>query len=516
MKIVTAAQMREIDARALQGGVTISGLMENAGLAVARETRNWLESVAGRRVLGLIGPGNNGGDGLVALRQLHDWGAAVTAYLVGAGRQNDSNIEELLSRNVRVKTLEGDGLNAFGSDLSRTDVFLDSVLGTGLSRPLSGSVKASLDMVKAEIGRRKALKVAAVDLPSGLDADTGAADPSTVPADLTVSLHLPKRGYFTGEGAGYTGRLVVADIGMPMTLSADVETELITKETVSATLPRRPIDSNKGTVGRAMVVAGSHNYPGAASLACLGAARAGAGLVTLASVPSVIAAAAAHAAEITYMPLSTDETGSVVGDSWKDLIDWVPNYSSLLVGPGLGVSEVAQEFVRSLFNAVKPLGKGLVLDADGLNNLAGLERWWEHGDGQIIITPHPGEMSRLTGLSVPEIQADRLSVAGRAAREWGVVVVLKGAFTVVAAPSGAVRICPFANPALATAGTGDVLSGIIAGLIAQGLDAFDSATCGVYIHTAAGEIMRERMGEAGGLASDLLLVVPEAMKRIRE
>ncbi len=516
MKIVTAAQMREIDARASQEGLTPAVLMEKAGLAVASELRIWAGSVVGKRILGLIGPGNNGGDGLVALRYLHDWGANVMAYLVSGKRRDDSNLEILTSRRVRVEALDSDGLNSFGQELAGADIVLDAVLGTGRNRPLTGAVKEALERVRVERARRKWLKVVAVDLPSGMDADTGVTDPSTVSADLTISLHLPKLGAYTSHGFSRIGKLVVADIGIPAGLSDDVNNELITANMVSSILPNRPADSNKGTFGRAMVVAGSVNYAGAASLACLGAARSGSGLVTLASVPSVLAAVAAHSMEVTHIPLSVDDTGSVSGEAWKDLIEWLPNYRSLLIGPGLGQSEGTRDFVRSLIGVVKPLGKGVVLDADGLNNLAGVEGWWEYRDGQTVITPHPGEMARLTGLSVPEVQVDRLRIASRIAQEWGVVVVLKGAFTVVASPEGNLRISPFANPALATAGTGDVLSGIIVGLMAQGLGAFDAATCGVYIHAAAGEMLREEMGEAGGLASDLLSSIPQVMKSLKE
>ena len=515
MKIVTAAEMREIDARASQEGLTTAVLMENAGPAVAREIRDWMGKVAGEKILGLIGPGNNGGDGLVALRCLHDWGADVVTYLVGGEREDDPNLEALISRRVRVEVLENDGLDSLRFELAKASIVLDAIVGTGHSRPMTGTVKETLDRARAELMRRSTLRVVAVDLPSGMDADTGIIDASTLPADLTVSLHLPKLGFYTSHGSGQLGKLVVADIGIPSGLAVAVDNELITPRMVSTTLPQRPAESNKGTFGRTMIVAGSDNYIGAASLASLGAARSGAGLVTLASVPAVTAAVASQSMEITHVLLSIDETGSVSGEAWKGLIEWLPTYRSLLIGPGLGQSDGARDFVRSLFSVVKPLGMGTVLDADGLNNLADLEGWWEYWDGQTVITPHPGEMARLTGLTVSEIQANRTGVARRTAREWGVVVVLKGAFTVVASPDGTTRINPFANPALATAGTGDVLSGLIAGLMAQGLEAFDAATCAVYIHAAAGELLREEMGEAGGLASDLLSLVPQVMKGLR-
>lgn len=271
--------------------------------------------------------------------------------------------------------------------------------------------------------------------------------------------------------------------------------QMLTKKWVAERLPKRPRDANKGTFGKVLVVAGSENYPGAAYLSCAAVYRVGAGLTTLATTPSVKIIVSSKLPEVTF--LSLDE-----------LSENISQYDVLLIGPGLGQKKEAEKFL------ISKLAK-TVIDGDGLNILAKMGHWWEKLNGGVVLTPHPGEMARLTGLSVKKIQSDRVNVAQYWAKKWGTSVVLKGANTVIVSPSGRVLISPFANPALATAGTGDVLSGIIAGLLAQGLKAFEASCIGVYIHGLAGEMLREKRGEAGVLASDLLPVIPETIRRIQ-
>lgn len=267
---------------------------------------------------------------------------------------------------------------------------------------------------------------------------------------------------------------------------------------VALLLPKRPKDANKGTFGKVLAVAGSENYPGAAYLACAACYRVGAGLVTLVTSPSVKTIVSKRLPEVTF--LSPTEVS-------KKLLE----YNAILIGPGLGQKEKAKELVRKILE--KRLPK-LILDADALNILSKMGEWWSKLRTDAILTPHPGEMARLSGLSVTEIQQKRENIAKKFAKIWGKVVVLKGANTTTASPDGEIFVSPFANAALATAGTGDVLAGIITGLIAQGLNNFDAACCGVYVHGVAGEMLREKIGNAGAIASDLLPLIPKALLNI--
>lgn len=272
----------------------------------------------------------------------------------------------------------------------------------------------------------------------------------------------------------------------------------LTKEWVAKKLPKRPKDANKGTFGKVLVIAGSENYPGAAYLACVACYRVGVGLVTLATTSFVKQIVAKKLPEVTF--LSFDEI-------FKKLFD----YNVLLLGPGLGQNEEGVKFIKKLLEQKLPK---LVLDADGLNTLSGLENWWDKLKTDAVLTPHPGEMARLTNLSIDEIQSNRVDTAKHFARIWNQVVVLKGANTIVCSLDGRVKISPFANPTLATAGTGDVLSGIIAGFLAQGLNTFDAACLGVYIHGLVGEKVRKKLGDAGAIASDLLPLLPKMIKSL--
>jgi NAD(P)H-hydrate epimerase len=408
----------------------------------------------------------------------------------------------------------GHGQPAVDSLLASTEVILDALYGTGKTRPLSGASEDVLLKAKARKDAGKGLRVFAVDLPSGLDADTGAVDKACLTADVTITLAYPKRGLYAFPGAAQVGQIVVADIGIPPELAEAILTEVITADEVGARLPGRRRDANKGTFGRVLVVGGSANYVGAAYLACTAAARAGAGLVTLAIARSLQPILASKLTEVTYELLPEAEPGVVAADSVDAIRSSLADCDALLVGCGLGQSHSAVELVNSVLRSSAELPP-LILDADALNILSKTPQWWRNLPGDAVLTPHPGEMSRLTGLSVDEIQSKRLDVAVEAARTWQKTVVLKGAYTVVAAPDGRARVNPVANPGLASAGTGDVLAGAIAGLSAQGCSLFDAAVAGVFIHGQAGEMVNEKMGDTGMLASDLLPVLPVIISRIR-
>ncbi len=552
MKVVTAEQMRSLEAAAAAAGQSYADMMTRAGEAVA-EAINRLELAEGVRILVLVGPGNNGGDGLVAARALHTLGARVACYIWKRKTEDDPNYR--LASEVGVEIVhqsEDRDLARFRALLDESEVLVDALLGTGASGAIQGDLAelltaldeglalmhpeepslVRLDWPSARPSGRPL--IVAVDLPSGLNADTGQVDPLTPRADLTVTFGFPKLGLLRFPGAAQAGTLMVADIGIPASLAADILLEAADQSMVAPVLPERPADANKGTFGKVMVVGGSINYTGAPYMAAMGAARAGAGLVTLAVPQPLYPSLAAKATEATFLLLPSD-MGALTPDALRILGAAFAGYKALLLGPGLGREKTTIEFVRQLLG-LRPAGMrpGLgflaretvaeakphelpaaVVDADGLNALAETGEWWKGTSARLILTPHPGELARLRGVEIEAIQADRPAAATEAAAAWGQIVVLKGAFTVVAAPDRRATIIPFANPALASAGTGDVLAGAIAGFLAQGLAPESAGVVGAYIHGLAGELARDAQGEAGVLATDLLPLLPQAIRQVR-
>ncbi|MFC1935334.1 NAD(P)H-hydrate dehydratase [Chloroflexota bacterium] len=516
MKIVTVEQMQALDAAAAKAGVSTELLMEKAGLAVAGQAIQRLASPRGARVLVLAGPGNNGGDGLVAARYLHQWGARVQLYLCTPRPSPDPTLALAEERGIPIATAADDpGLELLQRHLASSSLVIDAVLGTGKARPLEGQLKEILLQV-ADARKRQATPVLAVDLPTGLNADTGAIDPACPGADITVTLGYPKVGHFTFPGASMTGWLEIADIGIPADLDGGISLELVTPDLVRSLLPSRPLEAHKGSFGRLLVIAGSRRYVGATFLACSGAYRAGAGLVTLATPRGAYPIAAAHLTEATHIPLPETWNGGISTQAVAMLQEELEGFAAMVVGCGLSQEPDTQQFVHELLLQNPSLAElPVVVDADGLNALARVPEWHTHLTAQAVLTPHPGEMARLTGLSNAQVQEQRLETARQAAEMWGQVVVLKGAFTVIASPEGIARISPFANPGLASAGTGDVLAGAIGGLLAQGLSPVDAATCGVYLHGAAAEELRHQLGDAGLMASDLLPEIPRRIKALK-
>lgn len=514
MKIVTAAQMRHIEDESTRQGIPPDILMENAGKAFAEEVRR-LTSVEGQNFLCLIGPGNNGGDGLVAARYLHDWDASVSVYLCAPRPAEDKSYQLIGERNITsIDGTEDQDRSRLDEALSSATVIIDALLGTGKVRPLKGIYEQVLDKIAGFKARNPGLRIISLDLPSGLDADTGAIDPHTPYADDTITLGFPKLGLFLFPGAARTGRLRVVDIGIPSNLAKDITIELLTDDLAKSVLPERPLDANKGTFGRVLVVAGSVNYIGAAYLACSGALRVGAGLVTLATAASLQPIIASRLVEATYLPLPESQAGIISPQSARIIRQNLANYDVLLIGCGLGQSHLTADFLSDLLSEKKL--PEMVLDADALNILAKIPDWWQKLSGDAILTPHPGEMARLANTSVEAVQSDRPGITLKMAQKWDRTVVLKGAFTVITSPDGRTRISPFANAGLASAGTGDVLAGAIAGLRAQGLSCFDAAALGVYLHGKAGEMVKAKLGDAGMLASDLLPELPLAIKQLKE
>ena len=536
MKIVTAEEMRHIEATAEADGTPIPTLMQRAGTALADAILSDY-SLAQGAILVLVGPGNNGGDGLVAATRLREAGVEVTAY-AWRHKSDDPVYAAAVAAGVPIVRADDDADGARLAELTRdAAIIVDALLGIGASRPITGELADILARVREN--RQPEASVVAVDLPSGVNSDTGAADPATLPADLTITFGFPKRGLYQYPGAGLAGRQVTAAIGLDNATAQEVRVELMQAGWVRERLPARPADAHKGTFGKALIVAGSANYTGAAYLAGAGAIRVGVGLATLGVAGMLYPILAARLVETTWLLLPHD-MGALRADAAKVVLEKIEGYTALLVGPGLGQEPGTEELVHHLLVGRQAEGQRArrigfateptpeasapetpklpptVIDADALNALAKAENWSATlTASSAILTPHPGEMARLLGSTTEEVQADRMATAKAAAEKFGQVVVLKGANTVIAAPDGQIAVSPFANPALATAGSGDVLAGAIVGFLAQGLSAFDAAACGVYVHGLAGERARADMGDAGVIAGDLLPQLPMAIQGIR-
>ena len=504
MKLLTSAEMRELEQRAEAAGVSTDTLMENAGLAVAQEIWMQLGSLEDRRIAVLVGPGNNGGDGLVAARHLHEWGAQVRVYALR--EREDLQWTQTLELGVPCGTVaEDEHFEALEGLLAGAEAIVDALLGTGSSRPISGDLAGIMERLAAVRSKTVKPKLVAVDLPSGLDADSGRLDPLAVGADETVTFHAPKVGLYMQPGAAAAGSVQQVEIGIPPGLDEDLQTEVLERRAAKALLPERASDAHKGTFGRVLVIAGSARYPGAAVLAAKAAYRAGAGLVTIATPQSIATHMISAVPEATLLPLPEYDAGVISGhDAWEVVRDELPSVDSVVLGCGFGQHNHSGVFVRRFLISEEAASvKGIVLDADGLNLVAEDLSSLVNAVAPLIVTPHPGEMGTLTGLSTDEVQGQRLTLARERAAEWNCHVVLKGANTVVATPDNRARVSEVAQPALATAGTGDVLSGAIGALLAQGLSPFDASTLGVYLHGDAGNRAARTRGTIGVTAGDV-------------
>ena len=537
-KYVSVPEMVAIEREADAKGLTYALMMEFAGNNLADAVEHSFSSYKSEGVLGLVGSGNNGGDTLVALTRLNKLGWRTIAYLARPREAGDPLIERFLQQGGEIYRGESDlGYSALSHLLSNHKVIMDGILGTGARLPVKEEIATLLDFVKNSIIGQEEIHVVAVDCPSGVDCDTGQAATECIPAELTVTMAAMKRGLLRFPAYNLVGRLQTVGIGLkenpPMPDAWERIKRIVPdRDWVAQQLPDRPLEAHKGTFGTALVIAGSTNYTGAALLAGLAAYRVGAGLVTMAVPEPVYYALAGQMPEATWLILP-DEMGVIAQNAWQVVLENLLRATGLLVGPGFGLEDTTRGFLSNLLvhrAASKRVGMSLVptakpdqkssqiglpptvVDADGLKLLASIPEWNKRLPPDSILTPHPGEMSILTGLSIAEIQNDRVSVAERYAQEWGHIVILKGAFSVVASPNGNTAIIPVATPALARAGTGDVLAGLIVGLRAQGVDSWHAAACSAWIHAEAGLNAAVRFGStASVLAGDVLESVKSVM-----
>jgi hydroxyethylthiazole kinase-like uncharacterized protein yjeF len=530
MKLLTAEQMREADRLTTERyGIASLTLMDRAGTAVADALREVCPDLDARKIVILCGKGNNGGDGFVVARVLRERGAAPLVVLCADPESVSGDAAANLKRwrqslgGLQVASSESEW-DAARASLQGAGLIVDALLGTGLRGPVTGLLARVIDDVNAARAMQRppgtrAPFVLAVDMPSGLGSDAHDLDGPVVAADCTVTFTAPKVGQLVSPHADCVGRLVVRQIGTPRELlDSDAHLKLHWLEPGefrSIPLVRQP-DSNKGTYGHALIVAGSVGKSGAAVLSSRGALRAGAGLVTVATAAEALPIVAAGTPEIMTVPLISTDAGTIGLHAldYGRFAEVAAKKSVIAIGPGVSTNPETRDFVHAV---VERSDVPIILDADGLNAYDGCaDRLNDRKMPSLTITPHPGEMARLLGRTIPEIQSRRLDVALEAANRWRAIVVLKGFHTIVAAPDGRAFVNTTGNPGMATAGTGDALTGILAGLTAQfGVDDWLRVVgLGVYLHGLAGDIAASRVGEIPLVASDLLDSLPAAFRQL--
>lgn len=534
--IFPIAQIRDIEAQADALGYSYATMMQDAGRAVAARAAILLEGVDGPRVTVLCGKGNNGGDGLVAaaelLAQLPD--AQVRCYLLDP-REDDPLISRAQEGGVFFSYAEDDRDGRVIKHMTASaDLIIDALFGIGVRLPIRGTAQRVMRHVRQSLNERASARqarsqldasaagqvqrppkqfVLAVDCPSGVDCDSGMADSVALKADVTLTFIAAKAGLLTFPAAGLVGQLLVAPLNLPESLALEKKAtiSLTDNERARELLPERPLDGHKGTFGRVLLIAGSDLMPGAAGLAGQAAYRGGAGLVEIATTPAAIQVLQTHLLEAVWTARTSDAPDAITAR--------LDDAKAIVIGPGMGSDAQISQIITAVMARVRDdyAKTPLLIDADGLNALASMTDWPTLLPPNTILTPHPGEMARLTQLAIKDIQQDRLKLAQKSAAEWQTVVVLKGAHTITAAPDGRAAISPFKSDALAKGGTGDVLAGLIGALCAQGMNAYDAAVLGVYVHGLAGIIAAIKTGySASVLASDVAAAIPAALDRISD
>lgn len=536
MRWVNVEQMKELERLANESGLSYEKMMENAGTQLAKTINSRFGQAQEKTIIGLVGSGNNGGDALVALNWLAERGWTCSALLVKDRAQGDTLVEKFLihgGRLINIKQVES--TRELSNLMGEHDFILDGVIGTGFSLPLKDEIAHFLAKIKVALQKQI---VIAVDCPSGINCDSGEAAKETLPASLTVCMEAVKAGLLKVPAYQLCGEIVVVPIGLTGQLAEKKSDNFVIDSCwVAGNLPKRKLDGHKKSFGTVLVVGGSANYLGAPMFSGMAAYRAGAGLVTLATPRIVQLTMAGMLPEATWYILD-DENGVISEESAALLNEPMKTASSMVVGPGIGRDETTRRFLsRWLLQQESGKTNGsfgfvpvaatkakeklvyppMVVDADALRWLSGQPNWIQNTSLKLVLTPHVGEMSALSGLSAEEIQQKREKVAAEFAKVWGQVVVLKGAFTVVAAPSGQIAIVPVANSALAKAGSGDALSGIIAALIAQGMPLFEAACAGAWIHARAGELVAKKQeNEFSLLVREIVNDIPQVFAELNK
>ena len=511
MFIVTGSQMQSLDRRTIsEAKIPGSTLMEKAGQGVVEEFEKTFGAPAKKRVTILCGKGNNGGDGLVVARLLRRRQARVQVLLLADPQTLKGDARLMYRRLVRAAgnsvVKAQPTVPQICNHVNQADFLIDALLGTGLSTPVQGHYQDAINAMNTS-----PVPTIAVDVPSGLHCDTGEILGTATQASLTVTFGLPKIGLYLGDAINHAGRIVVADIGIPQEFVEDLSLSalLLTPQLIQSLLPSRQKASHKGTYGHVGIIAGSPGKTGAAALAGKAALRVGAGLVTVATPKSISPILEALLLEAMTDPMPETEQGMLGLSAYEPLKEFAQIRSAVALGPGMGTHPQTGELVRMFLSKLK---QPCVIDADALNHIAGHPFSAFSSSTPPILTPHPGEMARLLEVASPRsVNQDRLGVARGFAQSHKVIVVLKGARTIIASPEGQSAICPTGNPGMASAGMGDALTGMIVGLLAQGLTPWDAARAGVFLHGLAGDIGADKFGEPGLIASDLIECIPYAL-----
>lgn len=513
MKIVTKAEMQAIEKSAHMNGISTDTLMKNAGRGIADNAEIIMGGVQGKSVVVLIGAGNNGGDGIISAVYLRNYGASVTIFICVKSRVQDKNIKKAESLGILVYDVsEGDKDRIVFNKCLKADLIIDGILGTGNNR----QIKQPLSEILSGASESNTT-VLAIDVPTGLDSDTGCFDEHGLKANVTGALGYAKLGSISNQDRTISGSIKVIDIGIPNGLDTKIQKEIIDKPLIQKLLPVRKNNTNKGTFGKTIIFAGSPSYIGAAALAGRAALRSGVGLVCLALSARVYEQISGTIDEVIFhvMP-KNDNDDFILNKSAGQLAKKSGNFGSFLIGPGLGQEVETIKFFKTLIKSIDN-SVPLIFDADALNILSNIHKWWEIIDNPKILTPHPGELSRLLGISVKNIQENRIETAKIASKTFNSIVVLKGAGTIIADPKKYVRISPWANSGLAKAGTGDVLSGLLAGILAQMPNPlFDAASLSVYLHGLAGDLSKKKYGTYGMVASDVISCLPDAFRTFHD
>ena len=514
MEVLNAKEMIMIDKKAIQDyGIPGTVLMENAGIQVVKALEEKFNDLAQKRVVIFAGKGNNGGDGAVVARHLHNKGLKVDIFLFAkqdeTSRDLKINLNIAKKMGVPIHKIENpDQLKDFNNLLIHSHIIIDALLGTGITPPVKGIFQSVIPLLNDTN-----TFVLAIDVPSGLSSDHGNVEGEVVKADMTVTFCRPKRCHFLHPAVELVGELKVVDISIPEKIVGDenIRVHTIDREDIDFLLQKRKPDSHKGTYGHLLIIGGSAGKGGAAAMAALSALRMGNGLVSLAVPESINSSIETSPLEIMSIPLPETNEGSIDIAAKDTLLKSLNDKSAVLIGPGISTSS---ETIELLLSIVPELKIPLVIDADGLNCLAKDLNVFKKVKGRAIITPHPGEMSRLAGKTVKDVQADRIGIALEFASEYDVTVVLKGAGTVIAFPDGNAFINTTGNPGMATAGTGDVLAGMAAGLLAQKVSPEDASKTAVYLHGLAGDLASQEKNQVSLIASDLIEAIPSILKNL--
>lgn len=513
--VVTASQMRELDRRATEEyGIPSLLLMENAGLQAVLELERACPSLRQHRVAIICGKGNNGGDGFVVARHLFDHEIAVEVLLLA--RQTEirgdagTNLEIIRRLGIAIhEVTTAQELESARRLVEQADVVVDAILGTGTTGPAKGIFGEAIELLN-----RTSKPIVALDIPSGLNSDEGNVSGASINAMLTVTFGLPKRCLILYPAAARAGRVVTVDIGLPRPLLTDacLDVSLTQAEDLAGALPRRDPNAHKGTYGHVLVLAGSPGKTGAAAMCAFSAQRIGAGLVTLALPESLNDAMEAKLTEVMTEPLPETGERTIAYAALEKVLALMKDKRAIAIGPGLSIHPETAELVRAVVQTAKA---PIVVDADGINALGPNLEMLRNASFPPILTPHPGELARLLGIDRDEIVRNRIPIAQKVAASFGVHLVLKGARTLVVNPDGRVAINMTGNAGMATGGTGDVLTGLIVGLLAQGVNADLATRTGVYLHGLAGDLAADAVGQEAMVASDLMAQIPVAIRQLK-